>query len=218
MAQTNEINVRGRLGDDPAFKTSKDGKEYCSFKICVNHANDEKSWFNGITFDSETIASLKNLKKGAMCSVNGTFETGKSNNFGINARGAVEALDKDSKQYAHLNVAGNIKDDIELKTSANGKTFCSFSLANNRSYTDKDGQKIDKEAVWFNDITAWGDNAVAMKEAKKGSLWKLDSFINQEKFQGKDGTEKSKYKITVQKVEELTRKQEKKNPEPEMSR
>lgn len=216
MAQTNFIDVRGRLGEDPSFGTAENGNNYCRFNICVNHSQDKKSWFNGITSNEETIAAMKELKKGTLCSIKGTFESGKTKVFGINAK-SVSVLDKDSEQYAKFELAGNLKEDVKLETSPNGKTFCNISIANNRNFTDKNGQKQTKEPVWFNKITLWGKDADKIKDEKKGALLKFEGFYNQKKYQDKNGKEYSEYELTVKKVEKLERKQEKKNPEPEMS-
>ena len=49
---------------------------------------------------------------------------------------------------------GNLTRDPELRTTPNGQSVCSFSLALNRSYKGADGNW--QEATDFVDVVAWG--------------------------------------------------------------
>jgi single-strand DNA-binding protein len=49
---------------------------------------------------------------------------------------------------------GNLTRDPDLRQTPTGQNVCSFSLALNRSYKDKDGEW--KDATDFVDIVAWG--------------------------------------------------------------
>jgi single-strand DNA-binding protein len=66
-------------------------------------------------------------------------------------------------------VLGNITRDPELKTTPSGQSVCSFSVATNRSWTDKASGK-KQEAVEFHNIVAWGKTGELVSTyMKKGS-------------------------------------------------
>ena len=52
---------------------------------------------------------------------------------------------------------GNLTRDPEMRSTPSGQSLCSFSLAVNRTYTSKDGERRDETA--FIDIDAWGRSA-----------------------------------------------------------
>ena len=65
-------------------------------------------------------------------------------------------------------ITGNLTRDPELRTTPNGATVCSFSVAVNRVYRDASGEQ--KEDVSFIDCSAWGKLGEMINQyAKKGS-------------------------------------------------
>lgn len=64
-------------------------------------------------------------------------------------------------------VIGNLGQDPETKYTDGGTCFCRFSVATNRAWKDKDGNKKD-ETTWHR-IVVWGKQAEACGEfLKKG--------------------------------------------------
>lgn len=59
-------------------------------------------------------------------------------------------------------VCGRVTKDIELKSTPGGQSVCNFSLATNRTWSDKDGKK--NEDVTFHDCVAWGRTAEVIKQ------------------------------------------------------
>jgi single-strand DNA-binding protein len=51
-------------------------------------------------------------------------------------------------------IAGNLVKDPETRSLQSGTFVCNFSVASNRSWKDKDGEK--KEEVTYFDLVAWG--------------------------------------------------------------
>ncbi|MBI2637584.1 MAG: single-stranded DNA-binding protein [Candidatus Sungbacteria bacterium] len=51
-------------------------------------------------------------------------------------------------------ILGNLTRDPELRNIPSGQAVCSFSIATNRLYTDKSGQK--QKLVEYHNIVAWG--------------------------------------------------------------
>src|SRR3989344_2200832 len=59
-----------------------------------------------------------------------------------------------ARSFNQVILMGNLTRDPELRTTPNGTSVCSFSLALNRSYRSADGEW--QEATDFIDIVAWG--------------------------------------------------------------
>lgn len=65
-------------------------------------------------------------------------------------------------------IAGNLTRDPELKVLPSGQSVCNFSLATNRVYTDKDGNR--KEEVEYHNVVLFGKQAEnTAKYLTKGS-------------------------------------------------
>lgn len=65
--------------------------------------------------------------------------------------------------YCQLILVGNVGRDVELKYTANGKAVCDFSLATNRTWTDRDTNERKQETTWFK-VTCWGNLAELTNE------------------------------------------------------
>jgi single-strand DNA-binding protein len=59
-----------------------------------------------------------------------------------------------ARSFNQVTLMGNLTRDPELRTTPNGATVCSFSLALNRSYKNAEGNWT--EATDYIDIVAWG--------------------------------------------------------------
>ena len=59
-----------------------------------------------------------------------------------------------ARSFNQVTLMGNLTRDPELRTTPNGATVCSFSLALNRSY--KNGEGNWTEVTDYVDIVAWG--------------------------------------------------------------
>jgi single-strand DNA-binding protein len=59
-----------------------------------------------------------------------------------------------AKGFNQVIVMGNLTRDPELRSLPSGQTICSFAVAVNRSWTNRDGEQQD--AVDFFDVSAWG--------------------------------------------------------------
>lgn len=80
---------------------------------------------------------------------------------------------------------GNVGKDPESKT-INGSTVTKFSLATNKTYTNKAGEKIS-ETSWHN-IVLWGKVAeIASKYVKKGSSLIIEGEISYRSYENKEG-------------------------------
>jgi single-strand DNA-binding protein len=59
-----------------------------------------------------------------------------------------------ARSFNQVTLMGNLTRDPELRTTPNGASVCSFSLALNRSYKNSEGNW--QEATDYIDIVAWG--------------------------------------------------------------
>ena len=59
-----------------------------------------------------------------------------------------------ARSFNQVTLMGNLTRDPELRTTPNGATVCSFSLALNRSYKNSEGNWT--EATDYIDVVAWG--------------------------------------------------------------
>ena len=66
-------------------------------------------------------------------------------------------------------VLGNLTKDPELRSTASGKSVCTFGLATNRFYTTGEGK--NEQQFEFHTLVAWGKQAEVIQQySKKGSL------------------------------------------------
>lgn len=89
---------------------------------------------------------------------------------------------------------GNLTRDPELKALPSGTKVVSFSIATNRSYKDKNGQK--QEAVEFHNIVSFGKQAEIVNQYfKKGKPIYVEGRLQTRSWDGADG--KKNYRTEV---------------------
>ena len=95
-------------------------------------------------------------------------------------------------------ITGNLTRDPELRTTPNGSSVCSFSVAVNRVYRDTSGEQ--KEDVSFIDCSAWGKLAEMISQyAKKGSGVLVSGRLSQRSWEDKtSGQKRSRVEIVVE--------------------
>ena len=94
-------------------------------------------------------------------------------------------------------ITGNLTRDPELRTTPNGASVCSFSVAVNRIYRGTDGQ--NKEEVSYIDCVAWGKlGEVIAQYAKRGTGVLVSGRLSQRSFEGKDGVKRSRTEIVAE--------------------
>lgn len=95
-------------------------------------------------------------------------------------------------------ITGNLTRDPELRTTPNGASVCSFSVAVNRVYRDSNGEQ--KEDVSFIDCSAWGKLGEMINSyAKKGSGVLVSGRLDQRSWEDKtSGQKRSRVEIVVE--------------------
>lgn len=95
-------------------------------------------------------------------------------------------------------ITGNLTRDPELRTTPNGASVCSFSVAVNRVYRDSSGAQ--QESVSFIDCSAWGKLGEMIGQyAKKGAGVLVSGRLDQRSWEDKNsGQKRSRVEIVVE--------------------
>ncbi len=96
-------------------------------------------------------------------------------------------------------VFGNLTRDPELKSLPSGMNVCSFSVATNRVYNDRDGNK--QEQVDYHNIAVFGRQAeTSAQYLKKGSSAYIEGRLQTRSWE-KDGVKQYRTEIIADRVQ-----------------
>ncbi len=96
-------------------------------------------------------------------------------------------------------IYGNLTRDPEIKALPSGMNVTSFSLATNRTYTDRDGKR--QEAVDYHNIVVFGKQAESSaKWLKKGSSAYVEGRLQTQNWE-KDGVKHYRTEIVADRVQ-----------------
>lgn len=94
-------------------------------------------------------------------------------------------------------LVGNLTRDPEMRYTPNGQAVCSFSVATNRRWRDKDGNQQDQTE--FHNIVAWGKLAeIANQYLKKGNKVYIEGRLQTRSWEGQDGSKKNRTEIVTE--------------------
>lgn len=103
-----------------------------------------------------------------------------------------------SKSINQVILMGNLTRDPELRTTPNGNSVCSFSLAVNRSWQGSDGSQQD--AVDFFDVVAWGKLGELVEQyLSKGRKCLVMGRLSQRSWE-QDGQKRNKVEVVANDV------------------
>ncbi len=98
----------------------------------------------------------------------------------------------------NIKITGRLTADPELKTTPNGTSVTSFSVAVDRSYKGPDGEKLTD----FFNVVAWRSTAEFIcKYFSKGRLILIDGEMQSSKYTDKDGNNRIAWELLANKVE-----------------
>lgn len=101
-------------------------------------------------------------------------------------------------------IIGNLTRDPEVKTTPQGQTVASFSVATNMVWTDNAGQKQEK--VEFHNIVAWRKLAdVCGQYLKKGSKVYVEGRLQTREWTGQDSVKRYRTEIIAENMIMLDR-------------
>lgn len=108
--------------------------------------------------------------------------------------------------WNQVTVGGNLTRDIEIKYTPSGMAVCDISLAVNERR--KSGNEYIDE-VSYVDCTAFGKTAEVMeKYLGKGSSVLIGGKLKQERWQDKDGHNRSRLKVIVDRMQMIGNRSE----------
>jgi single-strand DNA-binding protein len=98
-------------------------------------------------------------------------------------------------------VIGNLTRDPELKALPSGSSVCNFSIATNRTWTDKtSGQK--QQATEFHNVVVFGKMADTVAQyMRKGSQMLVEGRIQTRSWEGKDGKKNYRTEIVAESIQ-----------------
>lgn len=83
-------------------------------------------------------------------------------------------------------IIGRVTSDIVLKATASNQAVTNFSVATNRTWTDKGGSRQDE--TQFHSVVVWGRQAeIASQFLAKGSLVMIEGRLQTRAWKGTDG-------------------------------
>ena len=103
-----------------------------------------------------------------------------------------------ARSFNQVTLMGNLTRDPELRTTPNGASVCSFSLALNRSYKNADGNW--QEVTDYIDIVAWGPLGERVAQYLTKGRPALVSGRLQSRSWEQDGVKRSKVEVVAQDV------------------
>jgi single-strand DNA-binding protein len=96
-------------------------------------------------------------------------------------------------------VEGNLTRDPELKNTASGTAVCTFSIATNRFFKNKDN--MEKEVNYF-DVQTWAKLAETCYDlGRKGRGVRVVGRLKQDRWNDSDGKARSRVTIVAEHVE-----------------
>lgn len=106
-------------------------------------------------------------------------------------------------------LSGRLTADPELKTTPNGVSVTSFSIAVERRYKQGEERQAD-----FINIVAWRSSAEFIcKYFKKGSMIGIEGSIQTRKYQDKDGYNRTAFEVVANNVQFVESKRSESNGE-----
>ncbi len=98
-------------------------------------------------------------------------------------------------------IVGRLTDNPELKTLPSGTPVCTFSVATNRVWIDKNTKEKKRETEYHN-VVAWGVLAeTAGRFLQKGSLVLVEGRLRTRKWENKEGQRLSRTEIVAQSLQ-----------------
>lgn len=112
--------------------------------------------------------------------------------------------------YQSLTVIGRLGRDPEMKYLASGEAVAEFSIATDRAYNDRNGQK-QKETTWFR-VSVFGRQAETCNQyLSKGKMVLVEGRLGVDAatggpraYLGKDGKPKAAFDVTASTVRFLS--------------
>jgi single-strand DNA-binding protein len=97
-------------------------------------------------------------------------------------------------------LVGRLTRDVEIRNTASGQSVASISMATNRFWKDKNGQR--QEQTEFHNVVLWGRLAeIAGQYLNKGQEVFIEGRLQTRKYTGKDGLERRTTEIVAENMQ-----------------
>lgn len=97
-------------------------------------------------------------------------------------------------------LVGRLTRDPEIRSTSSGQTVASLSMATNRFWKDKSGQKQDQTE--FHNVVLWGRlGEIAGQYLTKGQEAYIEGRLQTRKYTGKDGIERRTTEIVAENMQ-----------------
>jgi single-strand DNA-binding protein len=98
--------------------------------------------------------------------------------------------------FNNFTCAGRLTRDPEIR-EVNGTNVVTWTVATNRSFTKKSGEKAEK--TLFMDCELWGPAAqIVADRGVKGATILVRGPLEQDNYTSKDGTKRTRFKLRVE--------------------
>ena len=102
-------------------------------------------------------------------------------------------------------IIGNVTRDPEMRYTPNGQAVCSFGVATNRRWRDKDGNQ--QEQTEFHNVVCWRKVAEIISQyVKKGNRIYVEGHLQTRQWEGQDGSKRNRTEIVMEDFVFLTPK------------
>lgn len=97
-------------------------------------------------------------------------------------------------------IIGRLTADLQLRATTSGQPVVNFSVATNRAWIDKNGQK--QESAEFHNVVAWGRQAeIVSKFLSKGSLVFIEGRLQTRTWDDKQGQKRKVTEIIAERIQ-----------------
>jgi len=95
---------------------------------------------------------------------------------------------------------GRLTADPQLRTTTTGQSVASFSVATNRTWTNKQGER--QEDVQFHNVVLWGRQAeIANQFLRKGSMVMVEGRLQNRSWQDKQGQNRTTTEVVGERIQ-----------------
>lgn len=110
--------------------------------------------------------------------------------------------------FQQVIIVGNVGRDPEMRYTSSGVGVCSFSVAVNKTWTDRNTNEKREKTTWFR-ISAWRQlGETCSQYVRKGMQVMVTGEVEARAFTGQDGQARSSLELTARDVRFLSRRGE----------
>lgn len=107
--------------------------------------------------------------------------------------------------YQQVTIVGNVGRDPEMRYTSSGAGVCSFSVAVNKTWTDRNTNEKREKTTWFR-ISAWRQlGETCSTYVRKGMLVMVTGEVEANGYTSRDGQPRASLEVTAREVRFLTR-------------